>query len=477
MRFGFGRYAWATLVPVRAENSVQTHSAELKKELGLWNLVFTQILFIMGLSWVGAAAKLGRSHVSFWLLAVVLFYIPSAIVVIHLSRRMPLEGGLYQWAKIAFDERIGFLLAWNLWIYAMILTSEIGLMAATNIAYAIGPSAQWMVESKWFIGVASCAIIGFLAILSTVGLGAGKWLHGGGGVMMVVIVSAMIVLPVIDWMRGGHPQTAPFALQLPAATLLNLNILGKLGFGALGGFEYVAIFAGECRDPAKLIGRSVLISAPIIALLFILGTGSVLWYVGDQNQDLISPVSQVLAIATRPFAAEARIASVVILTVLGMRIAQTSVNFSATARLPMVAGWDNLLPAWFTRLHPRYRTPSQSIFFVGAMTLAFSISGMLGVGSQEAMQLFNNAAGIYYALAYLVMFAIPIARPASMGVKIASASGFGMTLLYIVLSVFPIIDVGSRFWFTAKISGVVILGNVAGAGILWIAERRKRAAQ
>jgi amino acid transporter len=400
------------------QQEVRTHSAELKQELGLWDLVFTQILFIMGLSWVGAAAKLGPSHVVFWLLAAVLFYIPSAIVVIFLSRKIPLEGGLYQWAKIAFNEQIGFLLAWNLWIYAMILTSEIGLQAATNLAYAIGPGAQWIVESKLFIGALSCVILGMLSWLSTVGLGAGKWLHRGGGFMMVLILSLMIVLPVIDWIRGGRPQAQPFSLAMPAMTLLNLNILGKLGFGALGGFEYVAIFAGECRDPARQIARSVIIAAPVIAVLFILGTGSVLWYVGDQNQDLISPVAQVLAIATRPFGVGARIASGVILAVLGMRVAQVSVNFSATARLPMVAGWDNLLPAWFTRLHPKYKTPAQSIFFVGAMTLAFSISGMLGVGSQEAMQLFNNAAGIYYALTYLVLFAIPLVmREASRGVN------------------------------------------------------------
>src|SRR5580700_2312544 len=158
----------------RQERSVAAHSAQLKRELGLPNLVLTQILFVMGLSWVGAAAKLGPSHVTFWLLAVVLFYIPSAIVVVHLIRRMPLEGGLYQWAKIGFDERTGFLVAWNLWIYAMILTSEIGLQCATTIAYAIGPQAQWIVESKWFIGSAASIVICGLAVLSTVGLGAGK---------------------------------------------------------------------------------------------------------------------------------------------------------------------------------------------------------------------------------------------------------------------------------------------------------------
>ncbi len=446
---------------------------ELKRELGLPNLVFTQILFVMGLTWVGAAAKLGPSHVVFWLLAVVLFYIPSAIVVVHLSRRMPLEGGLYQWAKIGFDERIGFLVAWNLWIYAMILTSEAGLQAATNIAYATGPA--WIAESKWFIGAASVVVIGAIALLSTVGLGAGKWLHGGAGVTMVVVLGAMIALPAFAWMRGAKPLVAPFAFTVPALSLLNLNILGKLGFGALGGFEYVAIFAGECRDPAKSIARSVVIAAPVIAALFILGTGSVLWFVGDRNIDLISPVAQVLAVAMRPLGAAARIASAVILLVLGMRIAQMSVNFSATARLPMVAGWDHLMPAWFTRLHRKYRTPAHSIFFVAAMTLAFSFSGMLGVGSQEALQLFNNAAGIFYAFAYVALFAIPLAsRDASAPVKIASISGLAMTLLYIALSIFPIIDVGSRFWFTAKIGSVVVAGNLAGFAIFEFARRRKR---
>jgi amino acid transporter len=45
--------------------------------------------------------KAGPSHIVFWLLAILLFYVPSAMVVIYLNRLMPLEGGLYQWAKLA----------------------------------------------------------------------------------------------------------------------------------------------------------------------------------------------------------------------------------------------------------------------------------------------------------------------------------------------------------------------------------------
>src|SRR5215510_10089729 len=109
-----------------AEQSIEAHSAVFKTELGLTDRVLAQILFIIGLSWVGVAAKLGPSHVTFWLLAILLFYIPSAVVVIYLNRLMPLEGGLYQWAKLGFNEFTGFMVAWNLWLFVIVLTSEIG---------------------------------------------------------------------------------------------------------------------------------------------------------------------------------------------------------------------------------------------------------------------------------------------------------------------------------------------------------------
>src|SRR5213596_3902816 len=69
----------------RAERDVQEHSGALKKPLGLRDLVLTQILFVVGSSWVGAAAKLEQSHLFFWLLAILLFYIPQAAVVIYLN--------------------------------------------------------------------------------------------------------------------------------------------------------------------------------------------------------------------------------------------------------------------------------------------------------------------------------------------------------------------------------------------------------
>ncbi|PYQ69774.1 MAG: amino acid permease, partial [Acidobacteria bacterium] len=158
-----------------------------------------------------------------------------------------------------------------------------------------------------------------------------------------------------------------------------------------------------------------------------------------------------------------------------VRVAQASVMFTGTTRLPMVAGWDGLLPGWFTRLHARHRTPVNSIVFVGAATLALSAAGMIGVGRQEAFQLLWNSSAIFYALTYLVMFAVPLVGIRSPSwVRVAALSGFLMTLVDVVLSIVPIVQVESRLIFALKISSLVLVTNAIGFAIFKTERTRAR---
>jgi uncharacterized membrane protein len=56
--------------------------------------------------------------------------------------------------------------------------------------------------------------------------------------------------------------------------------------------------------------------------------------------------------------------------------------------------------------------------------------------------------------------------------RLASLSGLLMTVLYIVLSVFPIIKVESVSTFALKITLLILAMNVVGIGILRSADRR-----
>jgi amino acid transporter len=462
------------------EARVEAHSAELKKELGVRDLALTQILFIIGLTWIGVAGKLGPSHVVMWLLAIVLFYLPMTAVVIYLNQLMPLEGGLYQWAKLGINPTVGFLLAWNLWLYVVVFTSEIGIQCATYLSYALGPSAAWMTSSTWFVALASAVVLALMAVAATIGLAVGKWVHNIGGVFMLIIFAVLILLPFIGLATGHLRAFHPFRTSLPGLSLFNLNILGKLGFGALGGFEYIAILAGETRAPASAVRRSVLIAAPIIAIMFIMGTATVVAYVPTNDIDLVGPMPQVLRAGLGPFGIAGPLVTIAILMTLAMRVAQVSVSFTAVTRLPMVAGWDRLLPATFSKLHPRFRTPVNSILLVAACAFVISLLSLIGVGQAEAFQLLFNAGGTFYALTYVVMFAIPLIglravtpRPPRL-LRLASLSGLLMTLLYVTLSVFPIIKVANVAGFALKIASVIVVLNLVGIGILVAARRRSQ---
>ncbi len=462
----------------RAEAAVEARSAELRKELGVRDLALTQILFIIGLTWIGVAGKLGPAHVVMWLLAAALFYLPLTAVVIWLNQLMPLEGGLYQWAKLGFNQAIGFMVAWNLWLYVILFASELGLTVATYLSYALGPRAAWMTSSAWFVSLASALAIAVLATLAFVGLSLTKWVHNAGAVFMITIFTVLILLPLLGLATGHLRSFHPFRSEVPQLSLFNLNVLSKMAVGAFAGFEYMAILAGETHSPASAVRKSVYIAAPVITLFFILGTATVVAYIPTAQIDLIGPLPQVLRAGFGPFGIAGPLVTIAIVLTLVMRVSQISVAFTAVTRLPMVAGWDRLLPAWFSRLHPKHRTPVNSIAVVAIISFAASVLSLVGVGQAEAFQLMFNASGIFYGLTYVTMFAIPLIglrgvtpRP-PLWVQASSLAGLLITILYIVLAVFPIIDVTSVESFALKISTVVVLANLVGVGILVAARRR-----
>ena len=450
-----------------AEHLVAVHSAELPKELRLGDLVLSQILYITGLQWIGTAAKLGSAHIFYWIPAVLLFYIPSGMVVVYLTQEMPLEGGVYQWAKLRFGDMAGFLVALNLWAtMVLFLASSVSLLT-DNLGYAAGPSGAWMVENKPVTMTVGALMIGCLMWLAARGLALAKWVHNAGGLLVFLVLAAMAWFALPRWFEG-RADSAPVAIAFPAVSLLNLNLLGKLGFGAFCGFDGSAIFSGEVRDPriARAIRRSVWLSAPLTALFYVLGTACVLAFTRPADVDLISPAMQALSRGARAAGVGGFLGPFVAAVISGQVIANSSVYCNAAIRLPMVAGWDHLLPAWLSRLHPRFKTPVGSVLSFGVITFGFTVLGNLGVGAQETFQLLNNSSIICWALTYLVMFAIPLAARGEkppLGVRVAALCGFSMTLLYVVLAMFPVVDVQNPASFAAKVGGAVAAVNALGA--------------
>jgi amino acid transporter len=453
-------------------------SVALRKELGFTDLVLASILLVVIPDFFGTAVKAGPSHVVLWLIAIALFFVPQGLVVAHLNQRMPMEGGLYEWARHAFGDAIGFMVAWNMWLYIVLYVAAIGLVVATYAAYALGLDAEKIASNKWMVLAASIVMIGALMLVAHLGLRVGKWVTNVGSALTVAIVALLAVPPF--WHLGKVLTTEyhPLKMVMPPLTLFQFSVFSKMTFGALCGFEYAAIFAGESRNPARNLRRAIFVAAPIIALLYIFGTSAILAYVPPEQIDVIGPIPQALRLALGGSGLVQTIVPIAIVLLLTNYLASFSLGFAANTRLPMCAGWDHLLPQWFTRLSPKYKTPVNSILFLGGITLVASAAVLVGVGDQEAFELLQIWGFTFYAMAYLALFAIPLlamkdrSLRGPMWMRILAASGFLLTLLFVVLSVFPIIPVASASGYTVKTVAVLLGANLMAVAIYWLRPRR-----
>ncbi|HEY3706625.1 MAG TPA: APC family permease [Terracidiphilus sp.] len=438
----------------------------LKRQLGLGDLVLTQILCVVGSSWVGVAAGLGKAQTLVWVLAMLLFYLPMAASVIELNRRMPLEGGLYVWAREAFGDLGGFLTAWNIGAYGIAVTATILFALPTELKYLIGPRAAWLPENHWAsFGVVATAI-GAITFASLRGLEWGKWIHNVGGAAILFVFAALIFLPTVALVKGEPVRWTPFTVALPPADMRTFALFGQMLFGALCGLEYVAIMAGESRQPARTIGRSVWIASPIICAMFILGTGSVVALVPQSQIDFIAPIPQTMRTALGHTGWGNLLAMTAIVLVELRLLGAASLLFTGVTRLPMAAGWDHLVPAWFTRMHPRWGTPANSILFAGAVAVGLVVLAMAGVHSQETYQVLSGASLTHYEIAYLAMFAVPLAGRARMRkgmpvwLKVTSVVGLAATCFALLISAYPFVSVVNAKVYAAKILGTIVVSNL-----------------
>jgi amino acid transporter len=351
-----------------------------------------------------------------------------------------------------------------------------------------------MAESHTVITALHVSLFALIFLVSVAGLRVGRWVaHFGTAATLFVADLLIVLLFVHPHASLAHPHVSPqhpFSLQFPLVTLVSLNLFSKIAFNGFTALEQVAVFAGETRNPARSILRSAWMAAPAIALIYILMTGSLLTYTSATDVDLVNPIAQVIAAA---FRAGDRMGGDIdwgvllgratILALTLSLIAQAVVYMAETSRLPMVAAWDHLLPVWFTRLHPRYGTPTRSLAVIVLIAVVFSFLASSDAGANEAFQLLGSSGFVCYGINYLLMFAVPLLvgtrfslrrdlRP-SVTLRLACLCGASVTALSMIFNLVPIVDVARPWGFALKVGAAALGINLIGAAIYWRGSRPK----
>lgn len=451
-----------------------------------------QILIVLSVTWPGFAAHQGSTHVALWLFGIVLMFLPLAAVVQFCVRIWPLEGGSYQWVKYTAGPFPGFMTAWNFFANCILASSNVGILTLTGMTYLIGPGAAWMTESNAMIAAVGAAVFALILLANIPGFSIGRWMAYVGAAMTLFVAGLLAVLvfvhPHATALRPHVAPQPPFSLALPALTLTTLNLFSKVVFYSLVGLEQVAVFAGEIRNAPRTLLRSSWIAGPVIAVLYILMTGSLLTYTPAHNIDVTGPIAQLLTTAFPAASSDSDgvgwgdlLGRGVIVAMILTTISSVSILVAEASRLPMVAAWDHLLPEWFTRLHPRYKTPTRSLVVIVLLNLVFSLLACVGAAKEEAFQLLAGTSSLCYGISYLLMFCVPLLAGTRfsrcpglrvpMTIRLASVSGIALTLLAIVMNLVPITQVPHPWVYALKV-GLTVAGlNAAGAALYWRGSR------
>ncbi len=450
-------------------------AAVLPREMGLRDVVLFNVTAIVGLRWLTTAGRIGPLSLVLWALAMLIFFVPSALAVRELTDIDPGEGGLYRWVSRAFGPQHGFVAGWGYWVNNLVYYPSLLLTSAAIAAYAGGPGMVHLAEHKGFIAAFSLGVLWIALGLNLVGLRVGKWVQNLGAYGTWLPAAIFVLLAAWSFFTHGSATPVAAGAFRPAHFDFSLLSLFATMTFAFAGLELAPTLGGEIRDPVATLRRGILWSGVAIVAIYVLGTVAVLVALPAQAVNLTNGVPQAAAaIVARLGIGWLAVAPAVVAALLTLgNLGGVGAWIAGTARIPFVAGVDRVLPAAFGAVHPRWKTPHVALLVQGGVATIFVVAGLIGSTVGDAYLALVDTTIVLFFVPYLYVFAayLKLRRRRDLTSLLAGVVGFASVVLSIALSFVPASDIQNKVAFEAKVIGGVVGFMAIG---LWLALRAKR---
>lgn len=435
---------------------------ELKRELGLRDLVLFSFVGVAGTRGAAMAAQIGPSSITLWILATVFFFIPSAFAVARLSARFPQTGGLYIWTRETCGEWHGFLCFWIYWLgFAFTFTSAL-MSAASMTVYAFGSRWVHLAENRTFVfGLAMLALVVSIGA-NVIGLQFGKWLDNTGAICAYALCAAIAGTALLVWTRQG--SATPFDFHL-TWDWQRINFFSQMAF-ALTGLEMAPILAGEIRRPERDLPLSAAIVSPLASGYYIIATMALLVIIPSARISPLHGIAQ-SAYTAGGITGWTWISPVTAILLFLAAVGQLSVFGASAGRLPYAVGITGLLPSTLCRVHPRWHTPYISILLFGGLAALFLILVQTGETLRATYQIMTDMMAIGGLLPFLYIFVAAW----RCGARWSAISGNIVTALALICTVIPTAEVRTVWLFELKIAALTA-ALVISARVLYNRSRR-----
>jgi amino acid transporter len=421
-----------------------------------------------------------------WLLGLLIFLIPLGVSVLELSSRLPGEGGLYLWAKAAFGDGHAFVAGWIYWVSNLVFFPSLLMFGAGVFCHVAGDRWLALADDHRYMATFCVAALWFATLLNIVGLERSRWLQNVGGIATWIAGAMIVVAGLVAWSRfGAATVISPRTVWPDFHAFATFTTLTTIAL-AYAGLELGPIMGGEIRDPRRVLPRAILISACGIAVLYVVGTASLLVALPQEQIDVIGGIPQALsAVGVRvgfPLFGSLTAALIVLSNLGGL-----GAFVSGTARLPLVVGVDRYLPESLAALHPKYGTPWVALLVQAVVTTLILLAALSGSTIHEAFIVLIDLTVILSLLPLLYIFAaLPVLRMRAAGrndgitlVPGGTAAcwfwaglGFATTSFAVLIAMVPPAGSNVALFFLKVVGGSALL---VGAGLLFYVRGRRHA--
>jgi amino acid transporter len=238
--------------------------AKLRKVLGRLDLVLFTACAILGFDTVAASAEAGAQAITWLLISLVIFLVPYGMLTAELGSAFAVEGGPYEWARLAFGRCAGSVTAilyWlsnPTWIGGTLTAATIAALDTLVLHKPLGTTAEIIVGLAFVWVTVAIAIVAFRI---------GKWGPNLGTIVKIAVTLLFTVMFIAFLVQHGRPVGASSAADLKPSLSGFLTVIGLLVFLWVG-FELSNGAAEEMVNPQRDVPKMILRSGIICAVIY-----------------------------------------------------------------------------------------------------------------------------------------------------------------------------------------------------------------
>lgn len=348
-----------------------------------------------------ATALFGSSLVFYFIVAAIMFLLPSALVSAELSSTSRIHGGIYSWVKQAFGTKVGFLAVWFQWTENVIWYPTILSFVAGSIGYLISPS---LAQNKVFL--ISVILVAFwgTTIINLLGIRSSARFANFAAMVGLILPMTLIIALGAVWLFSGQPAQITFDVGhfMPHGHNNSMWVALTGIMMSFCGMEIATVHSGDVENPKRAFPRAMFIASTALVFTLMAGSLSIAIVIPTQQISLVAGIMQAFTVFFDAYHLHWILPLIAVMLVIG-GLGGVSNWIIAPTRGLQIAAKDGNLPKHFQQTN-RHGAPKVLLIYQAIIASLMTLAFLLMPSVNGSYWLLTALAAQQYMLMYMIMF-------------------------------------------------------------------------